>query len=1060
MNVCLNGLPIEQGAWVRRGGTQHADLTRNGLPGRLIPFDFTRATPYKMEFTEGVLRFFDGPTVVKTNDAVAVSAISTATPAVVTTAAAHNWSTGNQIKFADLGVNSPLLQNRTLAITVIDTDEFSIADALTGDDIDGSTLGTFVSGTAERILELVVPYVGTSWQALRAVQADIPLPLGSTVGSMLLHGTYQPHLLKLESEPTDDEFAEFSVAAQAFKDGPYFDPVPGGTLATPSATLGIVTLTLSFNTYDATRAYSIDDYVVSSGVNYKSLTDANLNNTPASSPTHWVAVSAADAIGPNGFEGSDVGRLVRLYSEPPVWLTGTVYAAGARVAYGGTGPRYEGATYWKSLVGSNSGNQPGIDLTKWALDATGARWTWGKIVALSNIIDRALSGSTQIGDMANGGGLNAAFNGVFAQLATASAQKPYGGSSIVTPGEVILNPSFVGKNYSGASAQAVAGATVYPSSDFGLYFAVYTGGAGISITFTLNLRASNSNPVDWNDGSLLGTSGSITNRTSPINITSNDTVSTWNYVWIELVARAVFSGDGGGGQITMSLTNIIGQVSFFSPTGSGSSSGVDVQIIGDALFDTTPIRTWRLGLYSDTTGWPTCGCYHEGRLWLSGAVDNRIDASQPNDPFNFAPTEPNGTVTGANGISYVFNSKSLNPIFAMEPDDLGIVCCTQSGEWLVQATTLNAPLTPTTIQAHQVTHNGCADIEPRRTDLALAVVHRYKRKTLEYFADVFRGKFTAHNLSMFCPHLTAPGIAELAFQQELAPVIWHRMDDGSLIGITYKRDSLVSSQPANFMGAHRHTLGSGRTVESIAVGAAPGGLLDSLGLVTNHSDGNVRHVEIMTPYFAEGDALVDATQLDDAIVPSSYVAGGSSVTFNGLWAHNGKSVTVFAGGLDLGEYTVSDGVVTVPYGAGITATGPELFTSAFVAAFAGEMPALVGFTFTSQGQIVRPATPAESGARNGPALGKTRRTHKYAALLGNAVVGSVSFGTVLTGTLRPALFKTPGGTAYSIQTLFNGVYKDQVQDDYSLDSMLAWQVTRPYPLTVMAVEGMLSTQDE
>jgi hypothetical protein len=40
MSVCLNGLPIEQGAWVRRPGFAHAGFTRGGRPARVIAFDF------------------------------------------------------------------------------------------------------------------------------------------------------------------------------------------------------------------------------------------------------------------------------------------------------------------------------------------------------------------------------------------------------------------------------------------------------------------------------------------------------------------------------------------------------------------------------------------------------------------------------------------------------------------------------------------------------------------------------------------------------------------------------------------------------------------------------------------------------------------------------------------------------------------------------------------------------------------------------------------------------------------------------------------------------------
>src|ERR1700730_1775442 len=86
MNVCLNGIPIESGAWMRRPGTRHVAPARGGGRGRLIPFAFAQNFPYVMEFTDGFLRFTTGPSLVMTNDAQAITAISSANPAEVTTA--------------------------------------------------------------------------------------------------------------------------------------------------------------------------------------------------------------------------------------------------------------------------------------------------------------------------------------------------------------------------------------------------------------------------------------------------------------------------------------------------------------------------------------------------------------------------------------------------------------------------------------------------------------------------------------------------------------------------------------------------------------------------------------------------------------------------------------------------------------------------------------------------------------------------------------------------------------------------------------------------------------
>src|SRR5262249_55082145 len=96
----------------------------------------------------------------------------------------------------------------------------------------------------------------------------------------------------------------------------------------------------------------------------------------------------------------------------------------------------------------------------------------------------------------------------------------------------------------------------------------------------------------------------ISDTTSAVSITSNDTVTTWLFVWIEIIATGTITQNGTT-QIT--LTEIICEAQFFNPPGSGVATGITVEILGPALLYTTPIRTWRLGLYSNTTGWPTCG---------------------------------------------------------------------------------------------------------------------------------------------------------------------------------------------------------------------------------------------------------------------------------------------------------------------------------------------------------------------------------------------------------------------------------------------------------------------
>jgi hypothetical protein len=360
-----------------------------------------------------------------------------------------------------------------------------------------------------------------------------------------------------------------------------------------------------------------------------------------------------------------------------------------------------------------------------------------------------------------------------------------------------------------------------------------------------------------------------------------------------------------------------------------NANTVDAQVMGDALkYAGVDVRIWRLGVYSDTTGYPTCGVFCEGRFWLGGSQPNRFDTTyvdgvDKDGQVNMAPTLPDGTVTDACGISYKFEAEDQNPIHWFANDHLGIIAGTDGGEWLISASQLNDPFTPTSIQARRVTKYKCADIEPKRTGIALLFVQKFKRRILEMLADVFSGRFTAPHLTETAKHLTQGGIAEIGYQEELAPILWFRDLRGKLRGATYRRTSAFTTETPAFVGFHRHDLGHARIVESMAVGPSNDGSLDALSFVTKSGDTvPVRYVEQFTTLFDEEDVLFDAWFLDGAIVPDQYgfetLAGHDGMRFTGLWYLAGKAVSIFVAGLDVGDFTVdADGSVFVPFGTGI-----------------------------------------------------------------------------------------------------------------------------------------------
>ena len=443
-----------------------------------------------------------------------------------------------------------------------------------------------------------------------------------------------------------------------------------------------------------------------------------------------------------------------------------------------------------------------------------------------------------------------------------------------------------------------------------------------------------------------------------------------------------------------------------------------------------------------------------------------------------SPTQPDGTVTDANAISYTFNSNSVDQILSMEPVAPGIMIFTAKGEKLLSSGTTNGPITPSSIAEAPMTNYGSANVLPVRTGLTLCFVQRYARRLLEYLADVFTQRFYGPDLTVYARHIGAREFQELAYQQEPAPVVWARMGDGSLAGTTYRRISMFSNQKAEFNAWHQHPLGSGRVVESISVGPANdsvfAGIRDALGMVTNDPATNVRFVESMTTLMDENDPLMQAYFLDCAVAPGAASLTDTAVTFYGLSHLNGYTVSVFAAGLDCGDYLVTNGQVMVPLGTLDPISGytfdipqfdilqplasqfPDHYVTIVGAGVQYKIPCVIGFNYKSQGQLCRPMLQVDTGARNGPGFAKKRKLARY----GISLVGSMGaqVGTDFDKTI-PVPTTSPLGKNMPYLSMFDGIKRETLGSEYSFDGQLCWQSTRPYPLTVTAFGGFISTED-
>ena len=917
LSTARNIIIVDEGAAPRRPGFNFLGHTRNGSAGRLLPFDFSEVSPYNMEFTDNYLRFWNGRNLVDTNDSQIiqnVAAASSSATAIFSIPAAVTWVTGDQVYFT---FNSPAqaitgrnLINRQFIVTMLSATTFSLADAITGYIIVGSDVAQSISqvgnavssssisssafsgmisasntiytlsATVNHIAQLTTPYsqAVNDWHSVRAVQ-------GLNI-SVLLHTSVKPQALQVISAPSASSFANFSFGPASFQDGPYLDP-PANAIATTSGTSGSVQIVVGYAAWSSSTVYGVGVPVTYNGQDYISAINNNLNVIPGTNSS-WLAISLGSSISPQGFVQTDVGRLIRLFSAPPVWNPATTYSAGDVVSYGGVVAQGS-ASYFSSLTNTNTNNEPDISITNWVISPNAALYTWGTIT-------QVLSANT-----------------------------------------------------------------------------------------------------------------------------------------------------------------------------------VQVQINGSPLLYKTPCPAFRIGAWSDTTGWPTCGCYQNGRFWYAGAIPNRVDASGSNQPFNMAPTLLDGTVADNNAISYTFNSNSVDKILWMEPQPTGVLLGSAKGEYLL-APGASGPMTPTNIAESPATKYGSSNVLPVKTGLSMCFVQKYGRRLLEYLADVFSQRFYGPDLTTFARHIGKKQFKELAYQQEPAPIVWGRMGDGSLVGTTYRRVSLFSNQEPEFNAWHQHPLGSDRRVESICVGPSTGSenILDTLAMVTNDPATNIRFVESLTPLRDESDPLTLSWFLDAAVTPQAAVLNNNAITFYGLNYLNGRTVSVFAAALDCGDYLVENGSVTVPLGivdpiSTYTFDIPQFnilqptaseFADISVSVVNGGsnfvIPCVIGFNYQSQGQLCRPILPADTGARNGPGFAKKKRTNRYGIMLSSSL--GVRVGTSFSKTV-PVNISSPLNNLPPYLSTYSGIIRETLPDDFSYNSMVCWTTTRPYPATVTAYGGFIETQD-
>lgn len=474
-----------------------------------------------------------------------------------------------------------------------------------------------------------------------------------------------------------------------------------------------------------------------------------------------------------------------------------------------------------------------------------------------------------------------------------------------------------------------------------------------------------------------------------------------------------------------------------------STTEITAVLQGNPFLSLAAKREWRLGLWSDTTGWPSSGDFFGDRMFLGPSTDypNALCGSVVGLYENFTHVEEDGVVLDDGGIVHYIKSKQLSRIKWIVSNERGMIVGTGSQEFTIEkSVSTDVNLTQRNIRSNPSTRRGSISANPVQVDNRVLHVPRNGRSLREIAYAYESDGYVSNNMSRFASHLGIPGFVQQAYAAEPHTIDYIRRGDKSVVGLTYNRDEgIVGWGQFDFASAE---------VESLLVIPAPDQQQDTLWMQTRRTvDGTPRrYIEFMTRPWDFGMTLDDAVFVDCAIF---YDGEATDVVYN---AQHLEGETVYglarngAGTeedpyqyLTFGPVTVTDGAVQLPFQAAMV---------------------VLGLGFDSEGETSR----MDNGAAEGTAQGKVKRINAATMLVWDTACGQIGVWDEDRGEMKYGDIEFPIADAAKADV--TQLHTDMlppaiVASAYSRRGSIAFKRPKetPLPFNIVAIMPKMQTYD-
>lgn len=330
-----------------------------------------------------------------------------------------------------------------------------------------------------------------------------------------------------------------------------------------------------------------------------------------------------------------------------------------------------------------------------------------------------------------------------------------------------------------------------------------------------------------------------------------------------------------------------------------STTVVTIRLYGHALPDTSPIRRWALGAFSDYSGYPALTALFDERLmWArTDAQPVTVWGSKSVDREDYGYSVP---LVATDAVNFTLLSADMNELNFMT-GDVDLVTGSMKQIRLVGPDDITMGFSALNARQKKGPNSGASSVPPVSIGGTTVYVSAGGRKLRELILGE-QGRYVAPELSLLGEHAFASGITAIAFSENPEPTIYAITEVGELVAVLYDREQQA-------VGVTRFALDG--VVESLAVIPSPIAGYDDVYLVVRRTidGGTKRYVEVLErPFDYANDDVEDGFFVDCGL---SY-DGAPATVISGLDHLEGEAVVALADGGVVENLTVSAGAVTFP----------------------------------------------------------------------------------------------------------------------------------------------------